>query len=559
MSLVSERKDIAIVGSGLTGLAAAWILGEHHNVTLYERAPALGMGAYGVPIPMEDGTVANIDVPLRVLSSSYYHFLFELYNEAGIPVKSEDYSLSFSHAPSPKAAATKPRLGATYWLNTLLRFAGYSTPIPRLNSVEALSATGAFARLLHLCRRDGHDASLSRITFGTWLDNNSVPQWEREHIILPLLSIILTCDHGEILQYPAGIVVDYMGAGQGESVRRAVGGSSTVCDRLSRRADVRLNARISRVSPATSETSKALVHMEDGSQAEFDAVVLATQANVAARLLQDCPEKCTLVEALQSFGYCKTHIVCHTDRSVMPADRADWRVVNFGIAPSAERSMATIYMNALLPSMRMPPKQAEKIARQFRAAQATGALDWDDDDGAAPGASSAQAAASTPTSPGTEATGQHIVPDYVSLRDDGTVDVFQTLNPLVAPHPDSVISECWADRPIMNLDSLSAFETIAQSQGQGGVYICGSYSVYGMPLLEGAVESAVSVCKQLGVKTQFYHKAAAQRQQRHAVPTVLVPGVGKVRCTMCLPNLAVFGVLVALLLAGVAVLVLQAL
>ena len=550
MATSLDRKDIAIVGSGLTGLAAAWILGEHHNVTLFERAPALGMGAYGVPIPMADGSVANIDVPLRVLSTSYYHFLFELYNEAGIPVKAEDYSLSFSHAPSSDKQPQK--LGTTYWLNTLLRVAGYSTPIPRMSSVEALSATGAFARLLHLCRRDGHDASLSKVTFGQWLDSNSVPKWERDHIILPLLSIILTCDHSEILEYPAGIVVDYMGAGQGESVRRAVGGSSTVCDRLSRRADVRLNARIASVSPAGA-SHKARVSMEDGTEMEFDSVVLATQANIAAKLLGGHKSKARLVDALQSFGYCKTHSVCHTDRTVMPADRADWRVVNFGIAPSAERSMATIYMNALLPDMRMPPNQAAKIAQEFRASQSSGQLDWDDEDGESPGEKSAQRAAVNAFQP-TASDGS--TPDYVSRRADGTVDVFQTLNPLVQPHPDSVISECWADRPIMSLASLDAFETIAQAQGQGSVYICGSYSVYGMPLLEGAVESAVSVCRQLGVETKFFHKAAAQRRQRHEVPEVELPLLGKMRCTLCLPNLVFF--LLFVVVATVAVLVMLA-
>jgi len=555
MAATSERKDIAIVGSGLTGLAAAWILGEHHNVTLFERAPALGMGAYGVPIPMTDGSTANIDVPLRVLSASYYHFLFELYNEAGIPVKSEDYSFSFSHAPSNRKANIgheQSALGTTYWLNTLLRVAGYSTPIPRLSSMEALSATGAFARLLHLCRRDGHDASLSKVTFGQWLDRNSVPKWERDHIILPLLSIILTCDHSEIMQYPAGIVVDYMGAGQGESVRRAVGGSSTVCERLSRRADVRLNARIASVVPSSEASPKAVVSMEDGTTAEFDSVVLATQANIAAKLLGETASTKNLVNALQSFGYCKTHIVCHTDRSVMPADRRDWRVVNFGIAPSAERSMATIYMNALLPDMRMPPQQAAKIAKQFRESQLTGKLDWDDEDGSAPGAKSAEQAASSPTSPSHKK--GKALPEYVSVREDGTVDVFQTLNPLVTPHPESVISECWADRPIMNLDSLDAFETISRAQGSGNVYICGSYSMYGMPLLEGAVESAVSVCRQLGVETQFFHKAAAQRRQRHEVPVVDIPGIGKLRCTLCLPNLVFLSLLVVFLLVTVVVL-----
>ena len=186
----------------------------------------------------------------------------------------------------------------------------------------------------------------------------------------------------------------------------------------------------------------------------------------------------------------------------------------------------------------MRPKHAASIARRFREDASAGLHDWDAD---APDEAVSSRCGSV--APGALAAGQ----PHVSLRQDGTVDVFQTLNPLVQPHPDSVLSESWVDRPIMNLNSISAFEAIERNQGVGGVYICGSYAVHGMPLLEGAVESAVKACRSLGVEASFWKRAVQQQAERHRAPALHLPGVGSVRMAVCLPSLQV---LIVLVLAG---------
>ncbi|MCA9565835.1 MAG: FAD-dependent oxidoreductase, partial [Myxococcales bacterium] len=67
---------VAVIGSGMTGLAAAWLLSQRHQVTLYERQPRLGMDAHSIDLP---GSRGRVDVPLRVFYEGYYPTLTKLY------------------------------------------------------------------------------------------------------------------------------------------------------------------------------------------------------------------------------------------------------------------------------------------------------------------------------------------------------------------------------------------------------------------------------------------------------------------------------------------------
>lgn len=124
----------------------------------------------------------------------------------------------------------------------------------------------------------------------------------------------------------------------------------------------------------------------------------------------------------------------------MPGRRKDWKVINFGVDEDShsQRSMTTIYMNALLPKLK------------------------------------------------------------------GGKDVFQTLNPTIQPAEENILAQCWPDRPVFTSSCLDSVDTIWKHQGSGGIYICGSYCVHGIPLLEAAVTSAAEVAKRIGIMPSFF-------------------------------------------------------
>ena len=83
------RKRIAVVGSGVAGLSAAFLLSRSHEVHVFEREDAVGMDAHSL-----SAHGARMDIPLRVFSESYYPNLCNIYKLVGVKYGLADYSFS---------------------------------------------------------------------------------------------------------------------------------------------------------------------------------------------------------------------------------------------------------------------------------------------------------------------------------------------------------------------------------------------------------------------------------------------------------------------------------
>lgn len=88
---MSAAQRIAIIGSGLAGLSAAWLLGRRHEVTLFERHRAPGMGAFNIS-PDTAGGPRCIEVLSRVLKAGCYANPCALYRAAGVAVQAFDHA-----------------------------------------------------------------------------------------------------------------------------------------------------------------------------------------------------------------------------------------------------------------------------------------------------------------------------------------------------------------------------------------------------------------------------------------------------------------------------------
>ncbi len=88
-------QSIAVIGGGLAGLAAAWLLARRHAVTLFERQPRPGFTAASVALP---GSDQRVDVPLRVFYPGYYPTLTRLYAALGVASEAVSYASSFTDA-----------------------------------------------------------------------------------------------------------------------------------------------------------------------------------------------------------------------------------------------------------------------------------------------------------------------------------------------------------------------------------------------------------------------------------------------------------------------------
>ena len=326
---------IAIIGSGMAGLAASWFLGEKHQVTLFERQSRLGIGAHSVQAP---GGV--VDVPLRVIYPGYYPELFALLAQTGVPVEPLDAALGFSDFG-----------GASYFRYRNLKLVGNKTlpwvmPATWLRS-PSRQIVWDLGRFLWQTPQALAAGQLANRTIGDYLDQQRFSMAFADRFLVPAFAGINTVSCDEVRNYPAELIAQYFNrAFVLSSVYRAVGGAQAIAQALSAHvAQLTLDARIQSVRR---QRHGVVVAMDDGSAETFDAVVFATQANQVLAMLQDAsPAERDVLAAVRYGG---VRVVMHHDERLMPARRADWGPVNYILSPDQDRPMVSIWVNRLLPT-----------------------------------------------------------------------------------------------------------------------------------------------------------------------------------------------------------------
>ena len=325
---------IAIIGSGMAGLAASWFLGAEHRVTLLERQPGLGIGAHGV-----QAAGGMVDVPLRVIYPGYYPELFALLAETGVPVEALDASIGFSDLD-----------GATYFRYRNLQALGktwpWVTPGTWLRSTSR-DILFDLARFLWQAPQALAAGALAGRTIGAYLDSQNYSHAFTDRFLVPAFAGINTVSCQEVRDYPADLIAKYFNRDfVVSSVYRAVGGAQSIAQALSSRvADLRLDARIRSVRR---KANAVVITSDDGSAETFDAVVFATQANQVLAMLDDASAHERKV--LGAVRYGAVRVVMHQDTRLMPASRADWGPVNYVMSPQWDRPMISIWVNRLLPA-----------------------------------------------------------------------------------------------------------------------------------------------------------------------------------------------------------------
>lgn len=326
------RMKVAVVGSGLAGLAATWLVGRQARVTVYEAHERPGMGAHSVRLDGY-GDAPVVDVPLRVFTPAYYPTLLALYEQAGIAVDTVDYAASFS------------RLGGdTYFVYRNAQIGGRSFPwLPPTGLLEA-STRVIVRNVARLHRKGAMDLREGRLvgrTLSSYLEEEGYDRVFIEGFILPAYASVCTCSTEAVRAYPAEVIVGYFCSGVTTlGVMRAVGGSRDVVRRLLAPArEVRTGTSVRQVRR---EDDGVLVTDQTGDVERFDHVILAVPADRGAALIQgDEPLRAVLARVPHE----SSRVTVHRDARLAPRRRESWRPVNFVVSAEHLAPMATIWLN----------------------------------------------------------------------------------------------------------------------------------------------------------------------------------------------------------------------
>jgi predicted NAD/FAD-binding protein len=331
---------IAVVGSGIAGLSAAWLLAHRHSVTLFEANDYLGGHTNTVDITV-DGVTHPVDTGFLVFNDRTYPNLVALFRHLGVrsaasdmsfSVRLDDEGIEWAGSSVATVFAQKRNLvRPEFWsmLGDILRF----------NREASKLAQG------------GLDPSY---TVARFLDERRYGRPFRDWYLLPMAAAIWSCPTEQMLAYPAQTLFRFchnhglLQIANRPPWRTVVGGGREYVRRLADHIDdVRLATPVTRV-----RRGDAFVEVETESRGgeRFDHVVLACHSDQSSKLLADASAaECDL---LRSIRYESNLALLHTDASFLPRSRDAWSAWNYhaGRGNPAQRPVSVSYLiNKLQP------------------------------------------------------------------------------------------------------------------------------------------------------------------------------------------------------------------
>ena len=370
------RKNIAIIGSGVSGLTCAHYLVTQFDVTIFEASDYIGGHVNTIDVTLQDGKKAKlnkveksaIDTGFIVFNERTYPNFFRLLHELQVPFQATDMSFSVKNT-----ARNFEYNGHT--LNTLLsqrknilspKFWAFITDILQFNK-----------QVRQLCqdydkaREQGQDiAVFTKQTLGEYLNNSKYGDLFTDNYLLPMVSAIWSTSMRDVQDFPLVFFAQFFdNHGLLDVVNRPQwftikGGSKQYVNKLVTRfvkagGSIRVNTPVQSISR---EDDKVMLKVMDKTDDKapsliFDEVIFACHADTALKILTDANP--VEQKTLSKFVFTSNTAVLHTDTSVLPKNSLAWASWNYlidnkdankdskALPQSATKPVLTYHMNIL--------------------------------------------------------------------------------------------------------------------------------------------------------------------------------------------------------------------
>lgn len=328
------RGRVAVIGSGVSGLTAAYLLQRRYDVALFEADPRLGGHAHTHDLPGHGGHSIAVDSGFIVHNGRTYPLLTRLFDELGVLTQETDMSMSVRcEGCGLEYAGARGLLGLFARPDTALR----PEYLRMLGEIKRFHRQAR--RLLREPPRPG-DADL---TLGDFLRGGGYSRYFADHFMVPLVSAVWSTGSMLVEQYPARYLFRFLDHHGMLAVtgsprwRTVVGGSRTYVERAAKGLTA---VHVSTPVRAVSRDADGVRIIDDaGEEHTADHVVIATHADQALHLLADPTEQERAV--LGAIPYSRNETLLHTDAALLPrarAARGSWNYLLRGCAkhPAAD-------------------------------------------------------------------------------------------------------------------------------------------------------------------------------------------------------------------------------
>lgn len=330
------RESIAIIGSGMAGLAAARICRDAgHAVTVFEAQPQRGMDAH--TLHLHGGVV---DVPLRVMSPQAWHSVLNLAGHVGVGTFSVNTFASCS------------------WLDQDTWFRSSRMPLTQWPTVgswrylnrNTLHVAKGFLQLSRAIKQLQASKD-STTTLAAFLETQQFDALFWRGLVLPLLTTICTCKEEHLLAWPAqGLLTLLETIIHGETLLRLQGGTPALVNALA--TDLRFVSG-SPVSRLVQDDSGVQVHNQRGDGGHFTRAIVATAANQLGFL--EAQQFHREMAALNAIRFDRGELIVHSDTRFMPRQKSEWTALNYLMHQDLSAAMFTVWVNAVEPTLANAP------------------------------------------------------------------------------------------------------------------------------------------------------------------------------------------------------------